>query len=81
MAKTGGEIGAVGGVASGLAGTASGAATGAEIVGVVGFCRSGSRQSCRAIFGALVVAATGGVTKAKLGEVVDQRMLDNCVAR
>ena len=34
-----------------------------------------------AIFGALIGAATGGVTGAKLGEVIDQRVLDNYVCQ
>jgi outer membrane lipoprotein SlyB len=34
-----------------------------------------------AIFGALIGAATGGVAGAKLGEVIDQRVLDNYVCQ
>jgi hypothetical protein len=57
----------------GLAGATSGAATGAEIVGVVGFVVGSVGGQPAVLQGNFRCAATGGVTGAKLGEVVDQR--------
>jgi hypothetical protein len=83
--KIGGVIGVVGGAASGVAGAMTGAATGAEVgltVGLVaGPVGSTLGSVAGAIFGALIGAATGGVTGAKLGEVIDQRVLDNYVCQ
>ena len=75
--KAGGLIGTVGGTASGAAGAINGAKFGG-IVGVAGGTAGIALGTLAgAIFGALVGGASGGMAGAKLGELVDDRVLDN----
>jgi len=75
--KAGGVIGTIGGGVSGAAGALSGAEFGG-MVGVVGGPLGIALGALSgAVLGGLVGAATGGITGSKLGEVIDQRVLDN----
>jgi hypothetical protein len=79
--KVGGLIGTVGGAASGVAGALTGAEFGGTLGLIAGPAGSALGSLAGAIFGGLIGAATGGVAGSKLGEVVDQRVLDNCVCQ
>ncbi len=69
--KTCGLLGLVGGAASGTTRTLSGVALG----GIIGMI-------ARALLNALIDGATAGIAGAKLGEVIDDKILDNyqCLA-
>jgi hypothetical protein len=77
--RTGGAIGTVAGGFTGF----SGALTGGRLGMTAGFVAgpAGSAIGCLAgaLIGGLVGAATVGVAGAKLGEVIDARVLDNLV--
>ena len=76
--KTCGFLGMIGGAASGTTGTLAGA----EIGGTIGIIGGPVGVTIGAIFVALVGAATGGIACAKLGELIDEKILDNyqCLA-
>lgn len=80
--KTCGAIGVVGGAASGATGALSGAELGGTIGLIAGPAGATVGMLAGAFFGALLGAATGGIAGAKLGEVIDDRILDNyqCLA-
>lgn len=80
--KAGGFIGGVAGTASGAAGAFSGSEIGMTVGIVAGPPGMAAGAIAGAILGALFGAATCGMAGAKLGEVVDERILDNyrCLA-
>ena len=75
--KTGGVIGTIGGGVSGAAGALSGAEFGGMVGAVGGPLGIALGALSGAVLGGLIGAATGGITGSKLGEVIDQRVLDN----
>ncbi len=79
--KAGGVIGTAGGGISGAAGALSGAEVGGMVGSVGGPVGIALGALSGAILGGLLGAATGGITGSKLGEVIDQRLLDNYVCR
>jgi DNA-directed RNA polymerase subunit RPC12/RpoP len=79
--RAGAVIGTVGGGVSGAAGALSGAEFGGMVGAVGGPVGIALGALSGAILGGLVGAATGGITGSKLGEVIDQRVLDNYVCR
>ena len=80
--KAGGAIGFVGGAASGVAGALAGSRTGAIVGVVAGPVGVAVGSIAGAIIGGLMGGAAGGVTGAQLGQVIDERILDNyrCLA-
>ena len=79
--KTGGAVGTVAGGLTGMSGAFSGGRIGMTVGFVAG--PAGSALGCLAgaLIGGMVGAATVGVAGAKLGEVVDTRVLDNLECR
>ncbi|MCD2451142.1 hypothetical protein GO003_012135 [Methylicorpusculum oleiharenae] len=83
--RMGGTVGAVGGAMSGWVASSSGAAMGAELGATVGLlggpvgAAAGSVGG--ALMGALIGATAAGVTGAKLGQVIDQKVLHNYVCQ
>jgi hypothetical protein len=75
--KTGGVLGMVGGAASGTVGTLGGAELGATVGMIAGPAGVLIGGLAGAFFGALVGGAAGCVAGSKLGEVVDDNILDN----
>lgn len=73
----GGVIGGVGGTASGIAGALSGAEVGGTVGVWAGPFGLALGTLAGALIGGLVGGATGGIAGAKLGEVVDARVLEN----
>jgi hypothetical protein len=75
--KAGGAIGTVAGGCTGMSSVLAGARIG-TVVGIVAG-PAGSTLGCLAgaLIGGLIGAATVGVAGAKLGEVLDARVLDN----
>lgn len=71
--RAGGLIGAVGGAASALSGARIGGTVGA-IAGPPGLMLG---SLAGAAFGVLACAASGGLVGAKVGAIVDERVLDN----
>ena len=75
--KTCGFLGIVGGAASVTTGTLSGA----ELGGIIGLLAGPPGATlgalATAILGALLAGTTAGVVGAKLGEVIDEKILDN----
>lgn len=80
--KAGGLIGGIAGTASGAAGAFSGSEIGMTVGVVAGPPGMAIGALAGAILGALVGGTTCGMAGAKLGEVVDERILDNyrCLA-
>ena len=75
--KTCGFLGMVGGAASVTTGTITGAEIGST-VGMIGGPPGATLGTLAgAILGALIGVATAGVAGAKLGEVIDDKILDN----
>ena len=75
--KTCGFLGMVGGAASATTGTLSGAELGGT-VGMIGGPPGATLGAIAgALLGALLAGTTAGVAGAKLGEVIDDRILDN----
>lgn len=75
--KIGGVIGGISGAGAGMAGTLSGAQVGAAagaIAGPLGIALGGAAG---AILGGLIGGATGSLSGARLGEIVDARVLHN----
>ena len=75
--KTCGFLGIVGGAASGTTGTLSGAELGGTIGLIGGPPGVTLGVFAGAFLGALVAGAAVGVAGAKLGEVIDEKILDN----
>jgi hypothetical protein len=75
--KVGALIGTVGGAAQGVTGAMAGAEVGAVIGVVAGPAGAIAGGMAGAILGGLAGAATGCIAGAKLGEVIDERVLDN----
>jgi len=75
--KTCGLLGMVGGAASGTTGALSGAEIGGAIGMIGGPPGATLGALAAAILGAIVAGTTCGVAGAKLGEVIDDRILDN----
>jgi hypothetical protein len=75
--KMGALIGTVGGAAQGVTGAMAGAEVGAVIGIVAGPAGVVAGGMAGAILGGLAGAATGCIAGAKLGEVIDERVLDN----
>jgi predicted RNA-binding Zn-ribbon protein involved in translation (DUF1610 family) len=75
--RTGGAIGTVAGGFTGFSGALTGGRLGMTVGVIAG--PAGSALGCLAgaLIGGLVGAATVGVAGAKLGEVIDARVLDN----
>lgn len=80
--KAGGLIGGVAGTASGAAGAFSGGEIGMTIGVIAGPPGMAIGALAGAILGAMVGGTTCGIAGAKLGQVVDERVLDNfrCLA-
>ena len=76
--RTGGTIGLVGGSVGGAASVLSGARTGMAIGSVAGPPGVWTGAIVGALVAACVGGATGGIAGAQLGEVIDERILDNC---
>ncbi|SDZ02589.1 hypothetical protein [Nitrosomonas sp. Nm58] len=79
--KVGGAIGAAGGGIHGIAGAVKGAKVGRTLGFIAGPAGGAFGSIAGAFFGGLIGTVTGGVTGAKLGEIVDQRILDNYLCR
>ena len=75
--RTGGTIGVVGGGLQGAAGALSGARFGGLVGAIGGAPGMAIGTLAGAILGGLIGGAAGGITGAKIGEVVDERILDN----
>lgn len=75
--KVGALVGTVGGAAQGVTGAMAGAEVGAVIGVVAGPAGVVAGGMAGAILGGLAGAATGCIAGAKLGEVIDERVLDN----
>lgn len=75
--KIGALIGTVGGAAQGVTGAMAGAEVGAVIGLIAGPPGVLAGGMAGAILGGLAGAATGCIAGAKLGEVIDERVLDN----
>jgi hypothetical protein len=75
--KTGGAVGTVAGGLTGISGALTGGRLGMTVGIIAG--PAGSTLGCiaGALIGGLIGAATVGVAGAKLGEVLDARVLDN----
>lgn len=75
--RTGGAVGTVAGGLTGMSGALTGSRLGVTVGAFAG--PAGSALGCvaGALIGGLVGAATVGVAGAKLGEVLDARVLDN----
>ena len=80
--KACGIMGMIGGAASGTTGTLAGAEIGGTVGMIGGPAGITFGSIAGAILGALVGAATGGVAGARLGEVIDEKIMDNyqCLA-
>ena len=84
--KAGGFLGLIGGAASGIASARNGVEVGTIVGASVGLIAGpiGSRAGslAGAIIGGLVGAAAGAVSGARLGQTVDDKILDNyrCLA-
>jgi len=80
--KTCGLLGMVGGAASVTTGTLSGAELGGTLGMIAGPPGATLGAIAGALFGALIAGTTGGLAGAKLGEVIDDKILDNyqCLA-
>ena len=80
--KTCGFLGMVGGAASVTTGTLSGAELGGTLGMIAGPPGATLGAIAGALFGALLAGTTGGLAGAKLGEVIDDKILDNyqCLA-
>lgn len=75
--KTGGAIGTVAGGLTGVSGALTGGRIGMAVGVIAGPAGSAIGGVAGALIGAIVGAATVGVAGAKLGEVIDARVLDN----
>lgn len=75
--KVGGAIGAVGGGIHGIAGALKGAEVGRAVGSIAGPAGGAFGSIAGTFLGGLIGAVTGSVTGAKLGEIVDQHILDN----
>jgi len=75
--KTCGYLGMIGGAASITTGTLSGAELGGTLGLLAGPPGATLGALATAILGALLAGTTVGVAGAKLGEVIDDRILDN----
>ncbi len=75
--KVGALIGTVGGAAQGVTGAMAGAEVGSVIGLIAGPAGSAVGGMAGAILGGLAGAATSCIAGAKLGEVIDERVLDN----
>lgn len=75
--RTGAIIGGTGGALSGAAGAVSGAEIGSTVGVVAGPLGIALGGLAGAILGGLIGGTTGCIAGSKLGEVVDQKVLDN----
>jgi hypothetical protein len=75
--KVGGVIGAIGGGIHGISGALKGSQVGRAVGSIAGPAGGAVGSVAGAILGCLIGAISGGVAGAKLGEIVDQRILDN----
>ena len=75
--KTGSAVGFIGGAASGASSAMAGARIGATVGAIAGPLGSGIGTVAGAILGALAGGTAGGVAGARLGQIVDERLLDN----
>jgi hypothetical protein len=75
--KAGGAIGAIGGGMHGVTSALKGAEVGRTVGAFAGPVGGTVGGIVVAFLGLLIGAVTGGVTGAKLGEIIDQRILDN----
>lgn len=73
--QVGGIVGTTGGAASGIAGALAGAETGAALGLVAGPVGITLGTLAGALMGGLIGAATGGIAGAKLGSLIDERVL------
>ena len=80
--KTCGFLGMLGGAASAMTGTLSGAELGGTVGIIAGPPGATLGTIAGALLGALMGGTTGGIAGAKLGEVIDDKILDNhqCLA-
>ena len=80
--KTCGFLGTLGGAASATTGTLSGAELGGTVGIIAGPPGATLGTIAGALLGALMGGTTGGIAGAKLGEVIDDKILDNyqCLA-
>lgn len=83
--RIGGLAGAAGGGLSGWAAATTGTAVSTEIISAIGLVAFPAVSTIgiagKALISALLGAATAGVTGAKLGEVIDQKVLHNYVCQ
>jgi hypothetical protein len=79
--KTGGAVGTVAGGLTGMSGALSGGRIGMTVGVVAGPVGTALGCLAGALIGGMVGAATVGVAGAKLGEVLDTRVLDNLECR
>ena len=75
--QAGGALGFVGGAASGAAGAMGGARLGATVGMLAGPVGVSIGSIAGAILGGLFGGTAGGITGAKLGQVIDERILEN----
>jgi phage tail tape-measure protein len=75
--KTGATVGFVGGAASGAASALGGARVGATVGMIAGPVGVGVGSVVGALLGGLLGGTAGGITGAKLGQVIDDRLLEN----
>lgn len=75
--RAGGAIGTIAGGVTGWSGAVTGGRVGMSVGLVAGPMGSALGCVAGALIGGLVGAATGGVAGSKIGEVLDQRVLDN----
>lgn len=74
---TGGAVGLVGGALQGVSGAMAGARLGGAVGVIAGPPGMALGSIAGAILGGLVGGAAGGITGAKIGQVVDERLLNN----
>lgn len=81
----GGLVGTVGGAMSGWAASSSSVVVAAEMGSAVGLIAGPAGSAVGtlggALIGALIWATTAGVTGAKLGQVIDQKVLHNYICQ
>lgn len=75
--KTGGAVGFVGGATSGAASAFSGARVGATVGMAAGPVGASVGGIIGAVLGALMGGTAGGLAGAKLGRLIDDRLLQN----